>query len=60
MTKQRNRLAITVHMKCVCECVCVCVCVGGDLYHKRGSIADSLQLSPTHRPDMTEILLKRA
>ena len=33
---------------------------GEDLFdHKRGSIAHSLSLSPTHRPDMTEILLKR-
>ena len=29
------------------------------LYRKRGSIAHSLSLSCAHRPDMTEILLKR-
>ena len=29
------------------------------LNHKRGSIAHSLSLSPTHRPDMTETLLKK-
>ena len=27
--------------------------------HKRGSIAPSLSLSTSHRPDMIEILLKR-
>ena len=33
---------------------------GEDLFNrKRGSIAHSLSLSSDHRPDMTEILLKR-
>ena len=33
---------------------------GEDLFScKRGSIAHSLSLSSAHRPDMTEILLKR-
>ena len=33
---------------------------GEDLFNrKRGSIAHSLSLSSAHRPDMTEILLKR-
>ena len=30
------------------------------LNRKRGSIAHSLSLSTSHRPDMTEILLKRS
>ena len=33
---------------------------GGNLFNcKWGFIAHSLSLSPTHHPDMTEILLKR-